>query len=152
MNRTTRPLLASLFSTLAFTAAALGQAFEEAMTLVPEDAVGIVAVPSLIRLNGGLADMLERSGRSEAVIAGRPVGMLAGQLGLSAAFDEHGPFVMWWTGNGEDEMLVFAVPVADAERFLNANLTRVKDKGDDAWMWDEELMYARSAGQHVLLS
>ena len=152
MNRTKRPLLASLFSTLALTAAALGQAFEEAMTLVPEDAVGIVAVPSLIRLNGGLADMLERSGRSEAVIAGRPVDMLAAQLGLSAAFDEHGPFVMWWTGNGEDEMLVFAVPVADAERFLNANLTRVEDKGDDAWMWDEELVYARSAGQHVLLS
>ena len=152
MNTTTRPFFASFFSTLALAAAALGQAFEEAMTLVPEDAVGIVTVPSLIRLNGSLADMLERSGRSEAVIAGRPVDMLAAQLGLSAAFDEHGPFVMWWEGNGEDEMLVFAVPVADADRFLNANLTRAEGKGEDAWMWDEELMYARSTGKHVLLS
>ena len=152
MNNTKRPLLANLFCTLTLTAAASGQAFEQAMSLVPEDAVGIFAVPSLIRLNGGLSDMLDRSGRSEAVIAGRPVDMLAAQLGLSAAFDEHGPFVTWWTGNGEDEMLVFAVPVADSERFLNANLTRVEDKGSDAWMWDKELVYARSAGQHVLLS
>lgn len=131
----------------------MGQALEKALSLAPENAVGVIVVPSLMRLNADLTDMLDRSGRSEAVIAGRPIDMIAAQLGLSAAFDDRGSFLAWWAGNGEDEMLVFAVPVADAERFLNANLTRDESLGPDGWKWGTgETVYARAVNTHVLLS
>ena len=153
MRSTAQALLLVFTAICTFAAPARAQVLEKALAMVPEDAVGVVVVPSLMRLNADLTDMLERSGRSEAVIAGRPVDMLAAQLGLSAAFDDRGSFLAWWAGNGEDEMLVFAVPVADADRFLNANLTREEAIGPDAWRWGSgEIVHARSVDKHVLLS
>lgn len=141
-------------------AAALGslgvasaQTFEKAMSLIPEYAVGMVAIPSLERLNNDLTDLLDRSGRSETVLAGRPIDMMAALVGFSAAFDDRGTFVAWWAGDGKDEMLVFAVPVANSERFLSANLTRDEADAPNAWRWGSgELVYARDLGSHVLLS
>ena len=132
---------------------ASAQDFDNALAIVPPDALGIIAIPSLEVLNNDITDLLDRSGRSEAVLAGRPIDLMASQIGFSAAFDDKGTFVAWWAGAGEDEMLVFAVPVADAARFLAANLTRDEAEGVDAWRWGSgELVYARDLGSHVLLS
>lgn len=129
------------------------QGLDPALALVPEDAVGMVAIPSLNVLNIDLADLLERSGRSELVLAGRPIDLMASQIGFSAAFNDKGMFVAWWSGEGDDEMLAFAVPVADTTRFLVANLTRDETVAEDAWQWGSgELVYARDLGTHVLLS
>ena len=153
MRSTVQALLLALSATWLCSASTAAQSLDKGLAIVPEDAVGVVVVPSLMRLNADLTDMLERSGRSEAVIAGRPIDMLAAQLGLSAAFDDRGSFMAWWAGNGEDEMLVFAVPVADAERFLNANLTKEESIAPDAWRWGTgEIVYARAVDKHVLLS
>lgn len=145
----TRPFLV-LAAVLGASTSVSAQSFEQAISMVPGDAAGVMVVPSLQRLNGDMAEMMDRSGRGEAVIAGRPIDMLAAQLGLSAAFDERGSLAAWWTG--DQDTMVFAIPVADAERFLNANLTRDEAAGEDTWEWNDELVHARGIGKHVLIS
>ncbi|MCH2161705.1 MAG: hypothetical protein MK085_07500 [Phycisphaerales bacterium] len=140
----------ALVATLALTTTTIGQTLDDALALVPEDAAGVMAVPSLMRLNADMTEMVERSGRSEALIAGRPVDMLAAQLGFTAAFDDRGIFTAWWTG--QVDTMVFAIPVADAERFLSANFTREEDVADDAWRWDDQSVFVRGIDKHVIVS
>ena len=129
------------------------QGLDPALALVPEDAVGVVVIPSLEVLNIDLTDLLDRSGRSELVLAGRPIDLMAAQIGFSAAFNDKGMFVAWWSGEGDDEMLAFAVPVADTARFLVANLSQDETMEVDAWQWGSgDIVYARDLGTHVLLS
>ena len=149
MPRRTTPVLA-LLSCLFLGGTTVGQTLDDALALVPEGAAGFMAVPSLIRMNADMTEMMERSGRSEALLVGRPLDMLAAQLGVTAALDERGMFVGWWTGKGDT--MVLAIPVADAERFLTSNLTREQDVADDAWRWEDQSVFARKLDKHVLIS
>lgn len=126
--------------------AAHADRFAQTLALVPADAISVVAIPSLATAGSDLEQLIDRMGRAETVVGGKPVEQLKGLLGVTAGFDETGSMVAWHT---RDRALCIAVPVSDAAAFMEANL---KPGADGAAPFAGRSVHARALGRHVLLS
>ena len=100
-------------------------ALDDALKLVPDDAVAWMVGPSLSRLNADLGDLIDRADRPELAVAGRPVDVLVSQFGMAVGFDERGSLATWSPTIEDllDGQGVVAVPVEDAARFLSGNFS-----------------------------
>lgn len=153
--RVLAPVLGLLAASLIFVRPAVADRLEDALGLVPSNAVAWGAIPSMSGLNADLADMLDRANRPELAVAGRPIDVLVSQFGISAGFDERGALVAWTTsaaamteGDG-----VIAIPVEDAGRFIQANFKPDPKEQAMAYRWkDGELVFVKSIDTHVLIS
>lgn len=134
---------------------------ESALALVPADAAGFVAVPSLKRFNDDLIQCLERMDRPGTAMVGRPLDQAKARLGISVAVEDRGALVAFWpVAPAPTEGMPLApaavrllVPTNDPAGFLAGNFTAAPDVAEDAHRGpDGRVWHARAAGSHVLLS
>ena len=149
------PVFGLLVAISAILRPAAADRLDEALGLVPSDAVAWAVVPSMSALNADLADMLDRANRPELAVAGRPIDVLVSQFGISAGFDERGSLVAWTMSAAAltDGEGVMAIPVEDADRFIQANFKPDPKQEPMAYRWkDGELVFVKSIETHVLIS
>ena len=68
---------------------------EDALRLVPADAAAAFVVPSVKAASDDLQLAIDRMGRAEAALGGRPIDLLKAQLRIGAGFDDRGAFATW---------------------------------------------------------
>jgi hypothetical protein len=126
--------------------AAQADRFADALAIVPADAISVVAIPSLGVAGADIEQLIDRMGRAETVVGGKPVEQLKGLLGVTAGFDETGSMVAWHT---RDRALCVAVPTSDPAAFMEANL---KPGADGTATFAGRAVHARALAAHVLVS
>lgn len=149
MNRLTRGvhcLLSAVVIACSATPAARADRFAETLAIVPADAVSVVAIPNLGAAGADIEQLIDRMGRAETVVGGKPVEQLKGLLGVSAGFDETGSMVAWFS---RDRALCVAVPSSDPAAFIAANL---KPGADGTTTFAGRAVHARALARHVLVS
>ena len=131
MRAATRSLTAILATILVPAALAAGavapgpgaDAFDAAARLVPPDAVAVVLVPSPKAASDDLQQALDRMGRAESALGGRPIDLLKAQLGIGPGFDDRGPLALWIERRDGTATAVGAFPVTDAKAFVAGTFT-----------------------------
>lgn len=118
----------------------------ETLSIVPADAVSVVAIPSLGAAGADIEQLIDRMGRAETVVGGKPIEQLKGLLGVTAGFDETGSMVAWYS---RDRALCLAVPSSDPAAFMEANL---KPGADGTANFAGRAVHARALARHVLVS
>ena len=88
-----RPRLSAVLAVLSVSAATYAGALEDALRLVPADAAGALVIPSVKGASDDLQLAIDRMGKAEAALGGRPIDLLKAQLGIGAGFDDRGAFV-----------------------------------------------------------
>lgn len=139
-------LLLVAFALLGAASSARADRFAETLAIVPADAVSVVAIPSLGTAGADIEQLIDRMGRAETVVGGKPVEQLKGLLGVSAGFDETGSMVAWYS---RDRALCLAVPSSDPAAFIEANL---KPGADGTATFAGRPVHARALARHVLVS
>lgn len=131
---------------------------DAALALVPADALGAVVIPNPKAASDDIAQCIDRMGRPESPLLGRPIDSIKAALGIGGGLDDSAPIVVWWQWPSPDAdraalpMSVASVGTTDATQFLEANLSAAPDVAADAWRRGAEIVYARSVGTRVLLS
>jgi hypothetical protein len=149
MAQRMRRAICALSTALALLGTASGaraDRFAEALAIVPADAISVVAVPSLGAAGADIEQLIDRMGRAETVVGGKPVEQLKGLLGVTAGFDETGSMVAWFA---RDRSLCLAVPSSDPAAFIAANL---KPGEGGASAFAGRAVHARALARHVLVS
>ena len=139
-------ILPTLVALLGTAAAARADRFAETLAIVPADAVSVVAIPSLGAAGADLEQLIDRMGRAETVVGGKPVEQLKGFLGITAGFDETGSLVAWYS---RDRALCLALPSSDPAAFVEANL---KPGADGTAPFAGRAVHSRALARHVLVS
>ena len=127
---------------------------EDALRLVPADAAAAFVVPSVKAASDDLQLAIDRMGRAEAALGGRPIDLLKAQLRIGAGFDDRGAFATWSVRSGESFTMVGAVPVVDADAFVKATFVDAPDAGAGAMRMPgrDDALWVRKAGKHVLVA
>ena len=165
MRATRCPFPASAFATGSMRCAALALAlhpgahalagsFEDALRLVPADAAAAIVVPSVKAASDDLQLAIDRMGKAEAALGGRPIDLLKAQAGIGPGFDDKGPLVTWSVPAGKGFATCAAVPVTDADAFVASTLVDAPELGEGAMRARNaaQPVWVRKAGSHVLLS
>ena len=139
-------LLPALVALLGAASAARADRFAETLAIVPADAVSVVAIPSLGTAGADIEQLIDRMGRAETVVGGKPVEQLKGFLGVTAGFDETGSMVAWYS---RDRALCLAIPASDPAAFMEAN---IKPGEDGTAAFAGRAVHARALPRHVLVS
>lgn len=144
------------FASLPATAAPAGS-LEDAMRLVPPDAVAALVVPGLKAASDDLQLAIDAAGKAEAALGGRPIDLLKSQLRIGAGLDDRGAFAAWATrgGNGAATLVMSAAfPVIDADEFVRAMFEEVPGAGPGAMRLPdrEGTLFVRKAGSVVVVS
>lgn len=141
---------------------ALADRWDDALALVPVGAQSAIVVPNPKAASDELQQALERMGRAEVALGGRPIDLLRARYGIGAGFDDKGTLVAW-TEPGQGAPRIFLmVPVTDADVFIRSSLTPAippgaggagQDASPPLYMLGELpiLVSARALGKHVLL-
>lgn len=165
------PALAfSAVASLAFVGPAWADRWDDALALVPPTAASAIVVPNPKLASDELQQALERMGRAEVAIGGRPIDMLRSQLGIGAGFDDKGVLAAWTepASSGEGDKgdhggtvpavprMVVLIPVTDAATFIKSSLTEVPAADGQPRRytlpgWDQP-MHVRELPRHVLLA
>lgn len=127
---------------------------ERALSLVPADAAGFVAVPSLKRASDDLSQLIERMDRPGTALLGRPIDQLKAALGISVAVEDRGPLVAFMppARDGEAGSPRILVPTLDAAGFLAGNFIPAPQAGENAHADAEgRIWHARAIEGFVLL-
>ena len=90
---------------------------------MPPDAVAVVLVPSPKAASDDLQQALDRMGRAESALGGRPIDLLKAQLGIGPGFDDRGPLALWIERRDGTATAVGAFPVTDAKAFVAGTFT-----------------------------
>ena len=149
-----RMIGAALAVAAAFAPAVFAGSLEDALRLVPADATGVVVAPSVKAASDDLQLALDRMGRAEAALGGRPIDLLKAQVGLGAGFDDRGAFVAWSQQRGTAFANVVALAVTDADAFIAAMFDAAPD-GAKGSMRSRALgtaVWVHKAGSHVLVA
>lgn len=117
----------------------------DALSIVPPTAISVVAIPDLGRAGADIEQLIDRMGRSETVVGGKPIEQLKGLLGVSAGFDEGGSLVAWFMPG---RSLCLAVPSSDPAAFIDAN---IRPGADGRAPFAGRSVWARPLARHVLL-
>ena len=127
---------------------------EDALRLVPADAAAAFVVPSVKAASDDLQLAIDRMGRAEAALGGRPIDLLKAQLRIGAGFDDRGAFATWSVRSGESFAMVGAVPVVDADAFVKATFVDAPEAGAGAMRMPgrDDALWVRKAGKHVLVA
>jgi hypothetical protein len=138
---------------LACVPCAAGQ-LEDALRLVPADAVGAAVVPSLKAASDDLQLAVDAAGRAEAALGGRPIDLLKAQLGIGAGFDDRGALALWAVRRDGALRMACAVPVVDADAFVAATFVDAPELGKGAMRVPgrDVPAWVRKAGRHVLVA
>jgi hypothetical protein len=161
MRATTRSLTAILAAILVPAALAAGMfapagdAFDAAAKLVPADAVAVVLLPSPKAASDDLQQALDRMGRAESALGGRPIDLLKAQLRIGPGFDDRGPCALWIERRDGKAAAVGAFPVTDAKAFIAGTFTPAPDLGPDAYRMPDrpdQALFVREAGKHVIVA
>lgn len=152
--------LVTLVATLAtafvasFAPPARAGGLDDALALVPRDAVAVLAVPSVKSASDDLQLAIDRMGKAEAALGGRPIDLLKAQARIGPGFDDRGAVVAWARPVAGGLAHVVAMPVTDAQAFVAATLVpdpaagegAMRAPGIDAPVWH------RVSGAHVMVS
>ena len=126
---------------------------EDALRLIPADAASALVVPSVKSASDDLQLAIDRMGKAEAALGGRPIDLLKAQAGIGPGFDDKGPLVAWSIANGPGLAVCAAVPVTDADAFVASTLVDAPELGEGAMRARNAAnpVWVRKAGSHVLL-
>jgi hypothetical protein len=129
---------------------------DQALALVPSDAIAFVLVPSPKRASDDLEQCIERMNRPEAALGGRPIDQLKARFGVSASFDDKGPVALSVrapVAEGREPRMVLSLPTTDPKAFVAGNLRPAPDIAPDAYRTSDDLVvYATLGAAHVHLS
>lgn len=125
---------------------------EDALRLVPPNAVGAVVVPNVKAAGDDLQLAIDRMGRAEAAIGGRPLDLLKAQAGLGAGFDDRGSMAAWTVERGTGFVASVAIPVTDADAFIAATFADAPELGAGAMRArsSDRAVWVRKAGSFVI--
>lgn len=128
------------------------------LALVPSNAAALIAIPNPKRLSDDLGECIERMGRSETAIAGRPIDQLKAAAGVSATFDDHGSIVLMQLpraaadATGPELAPILLLPSTDPPAFAAGNFTAAADAGPQAWRTrDGALVFVKPLARHVAI-
>lgn len=158
-SRVSPALAFSFFATLALAAPAWADRWDDALALVPPTAASAIVVPNPKMASDELQQALERMGRDEVAIGGRPIDMLRAQLGIGAGFDDKGVLAAWTEATDAAALpprMALMIPVTDAATFIKSTLTEVpaadgQPKRYSLPGWGEPF-HVRSLPRHVLVA
>jgi hypothetical protein len=149
--------VAGAFVAVAFVhSPACADRWDDALALVPATAQSALIVPSPKQASDDLQQGIERMGRQEVAMGGRPIDLLRAQLGIGAGFDDKGMLVAWSQPAPSGAQWALMVPVTDANAFIRSTL-----KGGEGDPAPDTVytpvpggppVYARALGKHVLVS
>jgi hypothetical protein len=143
---------AVLVASVAQTAWAGG--LDDALALVPRDAVAMLAVPSVKSASDDLQLAIDRMGKAEAALGGRPIDLLKAQARIGPGFDDRGAVVAWARPVAGGLAHVVAMPVTDAQAFVSATLVPDPAAGEGAMRAPgiDVPVWHRISGSHVLVA
>ena len=134
-------------------ASASAGGWDDALARVPADAASVVVVPSIKAASDDLQQAIDRMGRAEAALGGRPIDLLKAQLGVGPGIDDRGALLAWSVPAGAGMHHVVAVPVTDGQAFIAASLkSHPTEPGAFAAAGVDAPVWARAEGAFVLLS
>lgn len=133
---------------------ALAGGLDDALALVPRDAVAMLAVPSVKSASDDLQLAIDRMGKAEAALGGRPIDLLKAQARVGPGFDDRGAVVAWARPVAGGLAHVVAMPVTDAQAFVSATLVPEPASGEGAMRAPgiDVPLWHRVSGSHVLVS
>jgi len=154
------PRIVTLVATLAtafaasFALPARAGGLDDALVLVPRDAVAVLAVPSVKSASDDLQLAIDRMGKAEAALGGRPIDLLKAQARIGPGFDDRGAVVAWARPVAGGLAHVVAMPVTDAQAFVAATLVPDPAAGEGAMRAPgiDLPVWHRVSGAHVMVS
>ena len=135
-------------------APACAGSLEDALRLVPVDAASALVIPSVKSASDDLQLAIDRMGKAEAALGGRPIDLLKAQAGIGPGFDDKGPLAAWTVSSGTGLAICAAFPVTDADAFVASTLIDAPELGEGAMRGrnSANAVWVRKAGSHVLLA
>lgn len=145
---------AAVLAAAALGAPGLAGSLEDALRLVPPDAAAAAVVPNVKVAADDLQLAIDRMGKAEAAIGGRPLDMLKAQAGLGPGFDDRGALVAWTVERAGGFAALVAIPVTDADAFMRATFTDAPELGAGAMraQASDRPVWVRAVASHVLAS
>ncbi len=134
----------------AFTAA---DSWDDTLALVPPNALSVIAIPSPKQASDDMQQCMERTGRPEVGVAGRPIDFLRSQLGIAGGFDDKGTLAVWGLEvEGQVEPFLM-LPATDPDALIQGAFTPVPDGGEGAYRSNVSgmVVFVRTVGKHVLV-
>ena len=149
-----RPRLTAVLAVLSVSAATCAGALEDALRLVPADAAGALVIPSVKGASDDLQLAIDRMGKAEAALGGRPIDLLKAQLGIGAGFDDRGACVAWAAPRATGFTNIAAFPVTDADAFVAATFIDAPELGTGAMRarTAPRALWIRKTASHVLVA
>ena len=116
--------------------------------------VGALVIPSVKSASDDLQLAIDRTGKAEAALGGRPIDLVKAQLGIGPGFDDRGAFVVWTVRRGNALASVAVFPVTDADAFVAASFVQAPELGAGAVRArsSAQPLWVRAVGTHVLVS
>jgi hypothetical protein len=131
---------------------------DDALALIPADALSAVVIPNPKQASDELQQGIERMGRAETAMGGRPIDLIRAQLGIGAGFDDKGILVAWSQAAAQGVSWFGLIPVTDAEAFIQSTLVQKEGAsppgadGPYTFGADGPQVFARAVGNHVLVT
>jgi hypothetical protein len=140
--------------TLAVGPSAHAESIDATLARIPRDAIAVLVVPSLKTASDDLQLALDRMGRAEAALGGRPIDLLKAQARIGPGFDDRGALASWVLPRGDSVAHVAAIPVTDADAFVAGTFSPIPGRDDGAMQWPvgDLTVWVRKTPSHVVLS
>ena len=140
--------------TLAVGPSAHAESIDATLARIPRDAIAVVVVPSLKTASDDLQLSLDRMGRAEAALGGRPIDLLKAQARIGPGFDDRGALASWVLPRGDSVAHVAAIPVTDADAFVAGTFSPIPGRDDGAMQWPvgDLTVWVRKTPSHVVVS
>lgn len=130
------------------------ESIDATLARIPREAISVVAVPSLKAASDDLQLALDRMGRAEAALGGRPIDLLKAQARIGPGFDDRGALAAWVLPRGDAVAHVAAIPVTDADAFVAGTFAPIPGRDDGAMLWPvgDLTVWVRKTPSHVVVS
>ena len=132
---------------------AAADSWDDTFALVPPNALSVIAIPSPKQASDDMQQCMERTGRPEVGVAGRPIDFLRSQLGIAGGFDDKGTLAVWGLEvDGQTEPFLM-IPATDPDALIKGAFTPVPDGGEGAYRSNVSgmVVFVRTVGKHVLI-
>ena len=133
---------------------ACAESLDATLARIPREAIAVVAVPSLKSASDDLQLALDRMGRAEAALGGRPIDLLKAQARIGPGFDDRGSLAAWVLPRGDAVAHVAAIPVTDADEFVAGTFSPIPGRDDGAMRAPigDFAVWIRKTPTHVIVS
>ncbi len=149
-----RPRRLMVLAVLFASTSAFAGTLDDALRLIPADAAGVLVVSNVKGASDDLQLAIDRMGKAEAALGGRPIDLLKAQVGIGAGFDDRGAFVAWAAPRATGFTNIAAFPVTDADAFVAATFTEAPELGVGAMRarTAPRAVWIRKTPSHVLVA